>query len=243
MLTASLALAYLALAGPLQLLQLALPTAPSAQKLVLLLQHYLLTWVLLAAATAQVRAHALGGVYWVSAWNLSAGLALAAALGEGWRAGAGGRKAALDLSVEDDRGEAGPRLVRGVRYDAPEGGEDAGEVETEPTEITPLMHQQQPERRALETGAAYDEYGWWILQLVLAVPAVATLLFQLQYLLLQALMNTLTDGSSALTGESSSCVACMCGRGGRADGGCFGSVCEPLGAVPLDLPSGHAVRA
>ena len=44
--------------------------------------------------------------------------------------------------------------------------------------------------------------GGVILQLVLAVPVVVTLLFQLEYLLLQALMNTLTDGSSVLNGES-----------------------------------------
>ena len=172
--------------------------------------------MLLVVATVQVHEHALGGVYWITAWNLTAWLALGAALGEGavrgWKSGSEeGRKAALDLSIENDwdaTDGSGRRLVRGVRYDAPEDqregyeGENGGEVETEPTEITPLMHQQ---RRSLETGSTdpkYDEYGWWILQMVLSVPVVVTLLFQLQYLLLQALMNTLTDGSSALTGES-----------------------------------------
>ena len=213
MLTTSLSLAYLALIVPLQLLQLTLPTAPSAQKLVLLLQHYLLTWVLLVAATVQVHEHALGGVYWVTAWNLAAWLALGAALSEGavraWKSGPEeGRKAALDLSVEGDfdvTGGSGRRLVRGVRYDAPGGedgeGENGGEVETEPTEITPLMHQQRGSPEIASEAAKYDEYGWWILQMVLAVPVVVTLLFQLQNLLLQALMNTLADGSSALTGE------------------------------------------
>lgn len=210
-LVTSLSLAYLALVGPLQLLQLTLPTSPSSQKLVLLLEHYFLTWVLLVAATVQVHEHALGGVYSITAWNLTAWLALGAALGEGavrgWKNGEAGSKAALDLSVEEDLSvtdSAGPRLVRGVRYDAPEDqlegdrSEDGGEVETEPTEITPLVPQQQRS----STDPKYDEYGWWILQLVLAVPVVVTLLFQLEYLLLQALMNTLTDGSSALNCES-----------------------------------------
>lgn len=208
----SLSLAYLALVGPLQLIQHTLPTSPSSQKLVLLLEHYFLTWVLLVAGTVQVHDHALGGVYWITAWNLTAWLVLGAALAEGavrgWKGGeAAGRKSALDLSVEDDWGAtdgAGRRLVRGVRYDAPEDllegdREDGREVETEPTEITPLMHQQRGPSELADP--KYDEYGWWILQMVLAVPVVVTLLFQLEYLLLQALMNTLTDGSSVLNGE------------------------------------------
>ncbi|TFY65290.1 hypothetical protein EVJ58_g2077 [Rhodofomes roseus] len=214
-----LSLSYVAIAGPLQLLQRFIPTSPSSQKLVLLLEHYFLTWVLLVVATIQVREHGLGGVYWITAWNLTAWLAVGTALGEGavggWRGSERGRKAGLDLSIENDSDEtagSGRRFVRGLRYDAPpdredeehgeNGREDSGDegdvVETDPTEITPLVRQQ---RRPLETGAEdpkYDEYGWWILQMVFAVPVLATLLFQLEYLLLQALMNTLVDGSSAL---------------------------------------------
>ncbi|KZT72372.1 hypothetical protein DAEQUDRAFT_664218 [Daedalea quercina L-15889] len=179
-----LSLSYVALVGPLQILQRTIPTSPSSQKLVVLLEHYFLTWVLLVAATVQVHEHDIGGVYWITAWNLTAWLAAGVALGEGalhgWKGGEQGRKAGLDLSIGNDYDEtdgAGRRL---------------------PTEITPLMHQQWG---SLETGSAdpkYDEYGWWILQMVFAVPVLATLLFQLEYLLLQALMNTLVDGSSAL---------------------------------------------
>ncbi|KAH9927741.1 uncharacterized protein B0H18DRAFT_1159691 [Fomitopsis serialis] len=212
-----LSLSYIAVVGPLQILQSAIPTSPSSQKLVLLLEHYFLTWVLLVVATVQVHKYGVGGVYWITAWNLTAWLAVGTALGEGvvngWKGGEQGRKAGLDLSIENDYDAtdgSGRRFVTGVRYDAPvredeEHGEngrgdepEGGEVETDPTEITPLMYQQ---RESLETGSAdpkYGEYGWWILQMVFAVPVVATLLFQLEYLLLQALMNTLVDGSSAL---------------------------------------------
>ncbi|PCH35669.1 Zn-dependent exopeptidase [Wolfiporia cocos MD-104 SS10] len=204
-----LSLSYLSLVAPLQLLQRLLPAPPSSQKLAVFVEHYLLTWSALLAATILVRTHELAGLYWVSAWHACAWAAASVALVEGvvraWQGREEGGKADLGLTVEDDYDEsdgAGRRYVRGVRFEAAEeNGRDAqGEVvETEPTEITPLMHQHRAAGRRGEGESAYAEYGWWIVQLLVAVPLPALLLFQLELLLVQALMNTLVDGSSAVT--------------------------------------------
>ena len=90
-------------------------------------------------------------------------------------------------------------------------------METDPTEITPLMHQH---RRVSQSGREYvtldepgdvklggrpaEEYGWWIAQIVLLVPSTAILLFQVEVLLLNALRHTLVDGSSPALGKLSS---------------------------------------
>ena len=118
-------------------------------------------------------------------------------------------------------------LVSGVLYEAPphvngddiENGvsETDGEVvTTSPTEITPLMHQRRRgsygghEHVTIDPPGAVafarrpaEEYGWWIAQMVLLVPATAILVFQLEVMLLNALMHTLVDGSSPVLGTSS----------------------------------------
>ncbi|CCM01529.1 uncharacterized protein FIBRA_03585 [Fibroporia radiculosa] len=208
-----LSLSFLAVTCPLQLLQFILPSSPSSQKLAVLLEHFLLAWILLIVATIQIQKYKIGGVYWITAWYICTWLASSVSLVEGsvrgLKAAENARKAGLDLTVDSDYDEssgAARRLVSGVRYDAQEhpDGEDRGDeqegeiVETEPTEITPLIHQR---RRNVENGgvagaeAKYKEYGWWIAQMLLAVPLPALLVFQIELIQLQSLMNTLVDGS------------------------------------------------
>lgn len=120
----------------------------------------------------------------------------------------------------------GHRFVRGIRYEAPEraeNSEDGGDAEPEetaPTEITPLMQQQRRnstggreyiigiDNEPLRVNGAgkredvYEEYGWWILQMLTLIPLPAMLLFQVTLILAHALRNTLADGSSPVVGRS-----------------------------------------
>ncbi|KAL0955569.1 hypothetical protein HGRIS_001809 [Hohenbuehelia grisea] len=187
---------------------------PEQQKYTTLMQTYLLTWLLLIAATITSKNSGIGGLYAVTAWNIVAWTGCALACMEEM-VGARGTK------VWEAQGHGalvgGRRMVRGVRYDAPQGqasedeaetpdGEEAhgGEVETAPTEITPLIAQQ---RRASYSakleGEAQDPedhgaIGWWIAQMLVVVPLPVILVSHIGVILVGALPQTLADGSSAV---------------------------------------------
>lgn len=147
------------------------------------------------------------------------------------KGGEAGGKGELDLvgersptPVEED--SDGIHRVRGVLYQINEepdeeradGHRDTEPVETEPTEITPLIRQRR--RRSsggreyivgvdgeailiedtTSKGAGCDEIGWWILQYLALVPFPLILVFQILVLLLHSLSQTLVDGSSPNTG-------------------------------------------
>ncbi|OCH89411.1 Zn-dependent exopeptidase [Obba rivulosa] len=224
-LLAVMSLSYLSVTVPLQAIHAMLPSPSAWEKLTVTAQLYLLTWILLVASTTMIRRLTLGGLYWVTVWNLCAWLVSCLSLAESvWREKRGydrNRKVQLDVESNDDNDDTVParRYVAGMLHEYPETngeGQDAqdGEaeaeiVETEPTEITPLMHQH---HRVSDSGREYvtvdaglgdahtepdsEEYGWWIVQLLLLVPIPAVLLFQIELILLGALNNTLVDGSS-----------------------------------------------
>ncbi|EMD33040.1 hypothetical protein CERSUDRAFT_118442 [Gelatoporia subvermispora B] len=215
-------LSFLAVVAPLQVIHAILPSRSASQKLAVTLEFYVLTWVLLVGATALIQKLSLTGLYWITAWNICAWLASCLSLAEAvWREKRGydlDRKGELDLSGPNDEvDETIParRYVAGVLHEAPEtngereiDNDEAEIVETDPTEITPLMHQH---RRVSASGREYttidvgsgdraepEEYGWWIPQLLLLVPIPAVLLFQIELMLLGALDNTLVDSSSPI---------------------------------------------
>lgn len=201
------------------------PGSARQQKLATLLEIYSLTWIFLLFATIVTGRSSLGSVYYATAWNGTAFLGTVLGLVEAWiRARHAGSDVGAGVGQEVDEG--GPdeqrRLVRGVRYEV--GGTDTGAtaegeevrayedredqegaiVETEPTEITPLMAQH---RNARENGQGKEvelvpkeEVGWWILQMLLVVPFPLVLISQVGLLLMGALSQTLIDGSSAITG-------------------------------------------
>ncbi|KAI0657787.1 hypothetical protein C8Q70DRAFT_264499 [Cubamyces menziesii] len=235
-----LGLSFLALVLPLQALHYVLPPTFVSQKLATILSLYTLTWILVVASAAAMSTHHYGSLYWATFLNVGAWLAAVLELVRAGRRRDPGNEMGtysfLFTSHEEQEARAegavaGRRLVRGVLYEAPgrndgdaeAGGNGAGQhdqadheegevVETEPTEITPLIHQH---RRRTEGGGEYltmdppedvkvvgkpaDEYGWWIVQVLLLVPATAILLFQLEVLLLNATMHTLVDGSPPRT--------------------------------------------
>ncbi|KAI0669436.1 hypothetical protein C8Q78DRAFT_1080139 [Trametes maxima] len=230
-----LGLSFLALVLPLQALHFILPPTFASQKLTTILSLYFFTWILLVASTVSISTRQFGSLYWATFFNVGAWLAAILELTRaGRRRDPGNERGTYSFlfSSPEERevraeGEVpGRRLVRGVLHEASDqegagvngahagarDGEDEDIFETEPTEITPLIHQH---RRETQGGGEYisvdgpddvkvvgtpaDECGWWIGQVLLLVPALAILLFQLELLLLNATMHTLVDGSSPRT--------------------------------------------
>ncbi len=232
MLTVFLAASFLVLVLPLQALHSVLPPTFVSQKLAVTLSLFSFSWLLLLASTIVISAKHFGSLYWVNPLYLGAWFATVLELVHAGRVGDPGNecgyKSELFTTSEEREAHAegevpGRRLVRGVVYEAPAPPQDvdgaqaeAGEAETDPTEITPLIHQH---RRVSQGGGEYvtldapgvvelagkprDEFGWWIAQLVVLVPATVVVVFQLEVLLLNALGHTLVDGSSPVLGESS----------------------------------------
>lgn len=171
--------------------------APEQQKLSILLHQYVLTWALLVYTTSALT---LGGTYFLTVWNAVVLLGSVLACIEGM-VGARG--------YEDEEileGERRARYVRGIRYDAVSNGEDGHqdaengrEVEdTEPTEITPLVAQR---GEPMPSGEEQGAIGWWIAQLLVVVPLPVILLSHIAVILLFAMNQTLTDGTSPYGGE------------------------------------------
>lgn len=192
----ALSLAYLTtvLALTFPLTKRGVVPAPEQQKLSVLLHQYVLTWALLVYTTSVVT---LGGTYFITAWNAVVLLGAVLACVEGM-AGARG------YEDEEETGRQ-RRYVRGVHYDAvgtaenghqdSENGHQHADVveETEPTEITPLIAQHgQPTPLGEEQGAI----GWWIAQLLVVVPLPVILVSHIAVILLLAMNQTLTDGTS-----------------------------------------------
>jgi hypothetical protein len=197
----ALSLAYLTtvLALTFPLTKHGVVPAPEQQKLSVLLHQYVLTWALLVYTTSVVT---LGGTYFITAWNAVVLLGAVLACVEGM-AGARG------YEDEEVTGRQ-RRSVRGVHYDAvgtaenghqdSENGQQHADVveETEPTEITPLIAQHgQPTPLGEEQGAI----GWWIAQLLVVVPLPVILVSHIAVILLLAMNQTLTDGTSPFGGE------------------------------------------
>ncbi|CDO78073.1 hypothetical protein BN946_scf184708.g7 [Trametes cinnabarina] len=236
-LSISLALSFLSIVLPLQALHAILPPTFASQKLATTLSLYFFTWLLLVVSTVAISTKHYGFLYFATFLNVGAWFAGVLELVHAVRRRDPGNELGthsfLFTSPEEQQTRSegavpGRRLVRGVLHEVPENHDGAhiaadgnngqaghsGDdiVETEPTEITPLIHQH---RRRSQGGGEYltvdppedvkvmgkpvDEYGWWIAQALLLVPAIGVLLFQLEVLLLNATMHTLVDGSSPLT--------------------------------------------
>ncbi|KAH9935103.1 uncharacterized protein BXZ73DRAFT_45516 [Epithele typhae] len=226
--TAFLAISYLTLVTPLQVLHYLIPPTFVSQKLAVIISLSAFSWLLLLASTVAIARLSIGSLYlatflYLGAW-LAGILELLRAVGRRDPGNELGHRSELFTSPTEQNasleGEVpSRRQVHGVMYTAPTAEDhsadqiqDGQEVETDPTEITPLMHQH---RRTTQGGHEYitldapgslkstnqpaEEYGWWILQLIFLVPMNAIVLFQLETLLLNAMMHTLVDGSPALT--------------------------------------------
>jgi hypothetical protein len=204
------------------------PASSRQQKLAIVVETYLLTWALLLAATIVLGRIGIAGLYWVTIWNglvlIGSIIGLVEALvrvnhSKKTDVGPGLGQEALE---EENNAAVDRRLVRGVRYEVGgtdtgasdldgrgnvrayedgEGDEEGMVVETAPTEITPLMYQHRTNHAAKERSSDSDEVAWWIPQMLILVPLPVLLISQIGILLINAMSQTLVDGSSAVTGK------------------------------------------
>ncbi|KAF7322407.1 Peptide hydrolase [Mycena chlorophos] len=156
---------------------------PEKQKHVMLLQTYILTWLLLVLGTLAVNS-GIGGVYFITIWNAAVWLACLVGFFE-TLVGSGDQPTPFFR-----RGHGGH-----VRYaPLPQREDRAGADSEAATESTPLITRS-PQPPPAETGAI----GWWIPQLLLAVGVPITLVTHISVLLVASLSQTLSDGSPAST--------------------------------------------
>lgn len=187
-------------------------SVPEQEKLTVLVQSYILLWVLLLLSTVAAWTWRVS-LYFITIWHFFLLLALVLGYCE-VLVGARGTR--------EDVAAGARRMVRGIRYQVDEsvppdahGIRHGVEVETEPTEITPLIVQRPPDHKEGEVPGAV---GWWIAQVLIAVPIPIILLSHVGILLLDGLSQTLADGSSAALGVFS----CL-----RTHLKCGSDVCSP----------------
>ena len=163
-LVSTLSLAYLSIVLPITAIKNAGIT-PTKSKKISTISLYIFTWVLLVVYTSVLRGKKIGGLYWATFWNFLAFLSVLiifaqSLVGLSYR----GQNASVYEQVAGDVEDSAPstsspnrKYVRGIEHipgtglthgetsdDGVERGdeEDGGVTqETDPTEITPLMHQ------------------------------------------------------------------------------------------------------
>ena len=159
------------------------------KKSYVLFQMYILTWILLMAATLGLKLLNLGGIYVFTAWNAFAFSGCAVGLVENM--------------------SPAPKILfmgKGWRSNTemtPHSNSPATSTTSEPTETTPLL--EKSARAVPRPSQVLDEwpsFGWWIIQLLLVVPVPITLMTHILLLLVDSLSQTLSDGNNPVIGLS-----------------------------------------
>lgn len=182
---------------------------PEQQKQTVLLQTYILTWILLLFSTIVVSKTGMGGLYFISAWNVVVFIGCFLACLEGMF----GAKGTATTIPEHNHPPAGPRRVEGNEHHEhgndhhdqhPHDAEAEGDAATETTPLILHQHRSQPaaSSKREESGAII----WWLLQLLVVVPLPVILVSHIGVLLIAAMSQTLADGNSAVVGQSQSTV-------------------------------------
>ena len=195
-----LSLTYLSLNSVLNLPSYSLKsisTPPVQDKRVVFLHLYLFTWVLLVLTTVGITSlkPGLGGGYLMSAWNTCVGLAVViAGVADVVAAGHEERRVVDHGTYEELEGE--------------NGNESDGE-HPEPDESTPFIRypaQSSSNRQRLRKDKgeteSLTETWWWIPQFIVSVPLPVILFAQVAMLLLDAMSQTLSDGSPVVISQS-----------------------------------------
>ena len=172
-------------------------------KRVIFLHLYLLTLLLLVLSTVGITSlkPGLGGGYLMSAWNACVGLgcvipAVVDFLGTGRDCARPSGGVADNEPDEELRGES-----------AIEGDDQRPVLELD--ESTPLIQRPRqlnsnPQRHTGDKGEpeSIAETWWWIPQFIVSVPVPVILFSHVTMLLLDAMPQTLSDGSSIVLGQS-----------------------------------------
>lgn len=168
--------------------------APAQDKNVTFLHLYLFTWVLLVLCTVGITSlrPGLSGGYLMSAWNTCVGLAIVMA-----------GVADVVAAGHEER-----RVVDNEAYEELEGeiANDRDGEHPEPDESTPLIQYPASNRQRLgrdkgETESLAETW-WWIPQFIISVPLPVILFAQVTMLLLDAMSQTLADGSPVVVSQS-----------------------------------------
>ncbi|KAI0051551.1 hypothetical protein FA95DRAFT_1554372 [Auriscalpium vulgare] len=186
-----LSLSYLTLVIPLTLAEWVRPIPPAKQKLVVLVELYFLTWLLLLGAIVVAQQYGVAGTYWVGAWNASVLLAVVLAMIEGlWGKGRGGRVVLADESEDLANGE------EETTQTAVEREEHEHESEEEVTERTPLITPANGMRKAVIADEEIQDqaFFWWIFQVVLSIPVPLISIGAISLIWLGAMPQTAPDG-------------------------------------------------
>ena len=163
-LVSTLSLAYLSVVLPITVIKNAGIT-PTKSKKISTISLYIFTWILLVVYTSVLRGQKIGGLYWATIWNFLAFLSVLvifaqSLVGLSYRGQNGSVYEQVSSDVEDtvpDVSSPNRKYVRGIEH-VPGPGQAHGETsddgdnrddeddggvtrETDPTEITPLMHQ------------------------------------------------------------------------------------------------------
>ncbi|KAG6382055.1 hypothetical protein JVT61DRAFT_692 [Boletus reticuloceps] len=166
--------------------------APEQQKLSVLLQLYVFTWVLLVFSTVVLRSAEIGGTYFITAWNLCALLGCIAALAEATTNACG-----FEEAEDGSETYIGPARYQAISTEEDGDGQQSSHrivEDPEPTETTPLVPREHSRIQSSDEGQG--AIGWWILQFLLVVPLPVILVFHISITLLGAMNQTLTDGNS-----------------------------------------------
>jgi hypothetical protein len=148
---------------------------------------YILTWILLVAATMGLKFLNVGGIYVFSAWNVFAFLGCAVGLIENIS-----HATRISFTGEESRSSAEV---------SPSYNGSSTSTTSEFTETSPLL--EKPAQAIPQPSQIVDErpsFGWWIIQLLLVVPVPITLLTHILLLLVDSLSQTLSDGNNPVVG-------------------------------------------
>lgn len=180
------------------------PTYPNQQRLTMLYQLHILTWILLVVGTALLRNLQIGGTYFLTGWYIFTFLGVVVGSTERLlrrRKLARSQKSPTPSrtnSSEEHGLQEQPVLPSSSSVVSPIRDEDADPVKKpKPHERTPLITRKPPSEHQQEIGSA----GWWILQALLLIVVPVILISHILLLFLAALSQTLSDGSSPIVGK------------------------------------------
>ena len=184
MVTSHLSLAYLSIVTPSHLSSAVDSEHAAAMgKSSMFLQLYIFTWLLHALGTYGLKKLELGGVYFLTAWNFFTFLGYVLASLE---------------NILQGRSSL-PNLPR--RSQPPSESSRVEDNAALTDEQTPLLSRSSPSGADIPA-ASVETKGLWMIQILLAIPGPAILLSEILLLLIHALHQTLSDGSSPLVGKT-----------------------------------------
>ena len=170
--------------------------APAKDKHVTFLHLYLFTWLFLVLSTVGITflKPGLSGGYLMSAWNTCVGLAFVmAGVAEVFAAGREER-----LVVDNDSYEE----LEGENANERDGGHPDPDESTPLIRYPALLGSNQRFGRDKSEVEKLGETWWWIPQFIISVPLPVILFAQVTMLVLDAMSQTLSDGSTVVISES-----------------------------------------